>query len=101
MVHTDEGLKPLMLDNVADLEVIPGEPDEPAVAEKPAVEDDPGEPADPEKGTKGRPAVKGHPKIEAKKAKKGRPERTRVHLKSGGDLEVNLALRHVVDLLNG
>jgi hypothetical protein len=101
MVHTDEGTKPLVIDNVQDLECIPGEPDTPAVAEKAAVEDDPGEPADPEKGTPGRPAVKGHPKVEAKPAKKGKPERTRVKLKSGGDLEVNLTLKHVVDLLNG
>jgi outer membrane biosynthesis protein TonB len=101
MVHTVDGPKPLVIDNVQDLEVVPGEPDEPAVAEKAAVEDDPGEPADPEKGVKGRPAVKGHPKVEAKPAKKGKPERTRVKLKSGGDLEVLTTLRHVVDLLNG
>lgn len=85
-------------ENVVSIELIPGEPGEPAVEAQDEVEDDPGEEPT-ESNPAGRPPVKGHPAVEAKEAVPGTPAKGVIKLVNGDSLEVVQSAQYLHDMM--
>jgi uncharacterized protein YlzI (FlbEa/FlbD family) len=98
-VATEDGKEYLVnTANIVSVELVPGEPGEPAVEAQDKVEDDPGEEPSATNPT-GRAPVKGHPKVEAKDAVPGTPDKAVIKLVNGDTLEVVQDARYLQDLM--
>lgn len=98
-VSTEDGKEHILnTDNIVSIELIPGEPGEPAVEAQDEVEDDPGEEPSPTNPA-GRPPVKGHPAVEAKEAVPGTPDKGVIKMVNGDTLEVEHNTRYLHDLM--
>ena len=98
-VATEDGKEYIVnTENVVSVELMPGEPGEPAVVAQDAVEDDPGEEPS-ATNPAGRPPVKGHPAVEAKEAVPGTPDKAVIKLVNGDTLEVVQKAQYLHDML--
>jgi uncharacterized protein YlzI (FlbEa/FlbD family) len=84
--------------NIVSVELMPGEPGEPAVEAQEEVADDPGEEPSATNPT-GRAPKLGRPKVEAKDAVPGTPDKAVIKLVNGDTLEVVQDGRYLQDLM--
>jgi hypothetical protein len=98
-VTTEDGkVHVVNAENVVSVELVPGEPGEPAVTAQDEVEDDPGEEPSATNPT-GRAPKKGHPKVEAKDAVPGTPDKATIKLVNGDTLEVEVSGQYLQDMM--
>lgn len=98
-VATEDGKEYIInTENVVSIELIPGEPGEPAVEAQDEVEDDPGEEPS-ATNPAGRPPVKGHPAVEAKEAVPGTPDKATIKLVNGDSLEIVQSGTYLHDMM--
>jgi uncharacterized protein YlzI (FlbEa/FlbD family) len=98
-VTTEDGKEHIVnTENVVSIEVVRGEPGEPAVEAQEEVADDPGEEPSATNPT-GRAPKKGHPKIEAKEGVPGTPDKAIIKMVNGDTLEVEQDARYLHDLM--
>ena len=98
-VATEDGKEYIVnTDSIVSVELMPGEPGEPAVEAQDEVPDDPGQEPTPDNPT-GRPPKAGHPAVEAKEAVPGTPDKAVIKLVNGDTLEVVQDARYLQDLM--